>query len=186
MIYVFLAEGFEEIEAVTPADCLRRAGKTVQTVGVGGRVIAGSHGIPVTADIAAEDILLDDALEMIVLPGGMPGTRNLGKSQAVQDAISGAIGEGEKITDVSFDGKDLKITVDLSEIEVKLGTPRDVALSRISSITDNILDLDDSYYNTWETITLDFGAQGTIRLDKSMVADQGLGRYFNFKDDDLE
>lgn len=105
---------------------------------------------------------------------------------AVQDAISGAIGEGEKITDVSFDGKDLKITVDLSEIEVKLGTPRDVALSRISSITDNILDLDDSYYNTWETITLDFGAQGTIRLDKSMVADQGLGRYFNFKDDDLE
>ncbi len=88
MIYVFLAEGFEEIEAVTPADCLRRAGKTVQTVGVGGKVITGSHGIPVTADITADEILLDDALEMIVLPGGMPGTRNLGKSAAVQKAIA--------------------------------------------------------------------------------------------------
>ena len=88
MIYVFLAEGFEEVEALTPVDCLRRAGKTVQTAGVGGKVIVGSHGIPVTADIAAEDIRLDDALEMIVLPGGMPGTLNLGKSQAVQDAIT--------------------------------------------------------------------------------------------------
>ena len=88
MIYVFLAEGFEEIEALTPVDCLRRAGKTVQTAGVGGKVIPGSHGIPVTADIAAEDILLDDALEMIVLPGGMPGTIHLGESETVQSALT--------------------------------------------------------------------------------------------------
>lgn len=88
MIYVFLAEGFEEIEALSPVDCLRRAGKTVQTVGVGGKVIQGAHGIPVTADITADEIALDDALEMIVLPGGMPGTVNLGESAQVQDAIS--------------------------------------------------------------------------------------------------
>lgn len=88
MIYVFLAEGFEEIEALTPVDCLRRAGLTVQTVGVGGTVIRGSHGIPVTADITDAEIQLSDALEMIVLPGGMPGTLNLGKSEAVQKAIA--------------------------------------------------------------------------------------------------
>ncbi len=88
MIYVFLAEGFEEVEALTPVDCLRRAGKTVQTVGVGGTVIRGSHGIPVTADITEAEIRLDDELEMIVLPGGMPGTLNLGNSRAVQEAIT--------------------------------------------------------------------------------------------------
>ena len=60
----------------------------MQTVGVGGRIITGAHGIPVSADITAEEIRLDDALEMIVLPGGMPGTVNLGKSEAVQKAIS--------------------------------------------------------------------------------------------------
>lgn len=88
MIYVFLAEGFEEIEALTPVDCLRRAGKTVQTVGVGGTVIKGSHGIPVAADISAENMKLDADLEMIVLPGGMPGTLHLGESAAVQEAIT--------------------------------------------------------------------------------------------------
>ncbi len=88
MIYVFLAEGFEEVEALTPVDCLRRAGQTVQTVGVGSPVIQGAHGIPVRADITADEIRLDDALEMIVLPGGMPGTINLGESADVQKAVA--------------------------------------------------------------------------------------------------
>lgn len=86
MIYVFLAEGFEEIEALTPVDCLRRVGKTVQTVGIGGKVITGSHGIPVTADITEDAVELDDALEMIVLPGGMPGTLHLSESETVKRA----------------------------------------------------------------------------------------------------
>lgn len=88
MIYVFLAEGFEEVEALTPVDVLRRAGRTVQTVGVTGKTVSGAHGIAVQADIEAKDIALDDALEMIVLPGGMPGTLNLEKSDAVQAAIA--------------------------------------------------------------------------------------------------
>lgn len=88
MVYVFLAEGFEEIEALTPVDCLRRAGITVQTVGVGGSVIKGSHGIPVAADLTEDAIQLNSDLDMIVLPGGMPGTLNLGKSEAVQSAIA--------------------------------------------------------------------------------------------------
>jgi len=93
MIYVFLAEGFEEIEALTPVDCLRRAGKTVQAVGVGGAVIKGAHGISVTADITADQIALDGSLEMIVLPGGMPGTLNLGQSEIVKHAIEYCVAE---------------------------------------------------------------------------------------------
>lgn len=87
MIYVFLAEGFEEIEALAPVDLLRRAGLTVSTVGVTGKTVTGSHGIPVTADITPDQMVLDNHLEMIVLPGGMPGTRHEWESQAVQTAV---------------------------------------------------------------------------------------------------
>ena len=87
MIYVFLADGFEEVEALTPVDILRRAGKTVQIVGVNGNVIKGSHGINVQTDITVNEMTLGNDLEMIVLPGGMPGTLNLEKSDAVQTAI---------------------------------------------------------------------------------------------------
>lgn len=87
MIYVFLAEGFEETEALAPVDLLRRAGKNVITVGVGDNIIKSSHGIPVVADTIVQEITLDDTLEMIVLPGGMPGTLNLEKSSYVQNAV---------------------------------------------------------------------------------------------------
>ena len=87
MIYVYLAEGFEEVEALTPVDLLRRAEKKVVTVGVGDNIIVSSHGIPVVADTIAQEAPLTDELEMIVLPGGMPGTLNLEKSQYVQAAI---------------------------------------------------------------------------------------------------
>ncbi|MCD8187978.1 MAG: DJ-1/PfpI family protein [Ruminococcus sp.] len=87
MIYVFLANGFEEVEAIAPIDLLRRSGKEVVTAGVGGKNVVGSHKIPVAADISAEEIVLGDDLEMIVLPGGMPGTLNLEKDSSVQKAI---------------------------------------------------------------------------------------------------
>lgn len=87
MIYAFLANGFEESEAITPIDMLRRCKKDVVTVGVGGAIIKGSHGIPVFADIEDREVILDENLEMIILPGGMPGTLNLEKSEAVQNAI---------------------------------------------------------------------------------------------------
>jgi len=84
-VYVFLAEGFEEIEAVVPIDILRRAGAKVQTAGVSGKRVRGSHNIEITADITLDDVT-DDAA-MIILPGGMPGTDNLQKSQKTVEIV---------------------------------------------------------------------------------------------------
>lgn len=87
MIYLFLAEGFEEVEAVTPLDYLRRAGLNVVSVGVNTKEIKGAHGISVLSDIADFETVYNDELEGIILPGGMPGTLNLEKSDIVQRAI---------------------------------------------------------------------------------------------------
>ena len=90
MVYIFLAEGFEEIEALTAVDLLRRAGVEVTTVGIGGEYIAGSHNITVKADKKDTDVSPDD-LEMVVLPGGMPGTTNLDNSGAVETFLCAAL-----------------------------------------------------------------------------------------------
>lgn len=90
MIYLFLAEGFEEVEALAPLDLLRRAGLSVKTVGVGTKTVTGAHGISVVADLADTEYA-DDAPEMIFLPGGMPGTLNLAASEVVQNAIATAV-----------------------------------------------------------------------------------------------
>lgn len=89
MIVLFLAEGFEEIEALATLDILRRAGLTVQTVGVSGREVKGAHGVMVTADVTAGEIGTD-GVEMVVLPGG-PGTPNLEASETVQRFIDHAV-----------------------------------------------------------------------------------------------
>lgn len=91
MIYVFLAPGFEEIEALAVVDVLRRAELDVLTIGVGEDFIIGSHQIPVACDISEKSLVLDEKVDAIVLPGGMPGTLNLEKSQTVQKAIDWAI-----------------------------------------------------------------------------------------------
>ncbi len=87
MIYLFLAEGFEETEAITPADILRRCGKELRTVGVGGKTIVSSHGFPIVCDMTDDEISLDDALEMVILPGGKKGTENLEASGTVGKAL---------------------------------------------------------------------------------------------------
>lgn len=88
MFYCFLADGFEETEALAPVDILRRAGIPVTTVGVGGSVIRGSHNINVTADITADEFRIDKDIEGVILPGGMPGTKNLYASDTVKQAVS--------------------------------------------------------------------------------------------------
>ena len=88
MIYMFLAPGFEEVEALFPLDLLRRANLAVKTVAIGDkRTVVGSHGIPVTADITELEWYKEpDAAtpEAVILPGGMPGTTHLSHDRAVE------------------------------------------------------------------------------------------------------
>ena len=95
MIYMFLANGFEETEAIAPLDILRRAGVEIKTVGIGSKTVTGSHGIPVTADLEESGIdLTSPDFKGIVLPGGMPGTENLYASETVKKAALCAAQKG--------------------------------------------------------------------------------------------
>lgn len=86
-IAVHLAEGFEEIEAISIIDVLRRARLDVTTVSVTGKKeVKGSHNIPVVADKLFEEVNYDD-IEMIVLPGGMPGARHLNEHEGLKKQI---------------------------------------------------------------------------------------------------
>lgn len=96
MVYVFLAKGFEELEALAPVDVLRRAGVEVKTVGVTGKQVRGSHNIPITCDITVNEASFDD-LDGIILPGGMPGTTNLEADEKVQGFIDYAAEQGKII-----------------------------------------------------------------------------------------
>ena len=87
MVYLFLANGFEEIEALLPLDILRRGGVDVTTVAVGGAdAVIGSHGIRVGADIP-DTLFRDSRPEAVILPGGMPGAENLDRSRTVETAL---------------------------------------------------------------------------------------------------
>jgi len=86
MVYVLLGKGFEETEAIAPVDLLRRAGVSVATVGIGGSMIEGGHGIRVAADITLEQVD-PEAMEMIVLPGGLGGVASIQGSKEAMDLI---------------------------------------------------------------------------------------------------
>lgn len=95
MVYLFLANGFEEVEALTPLDYLRRCEEIqVQTVSVTSeRLVTGSHNISVLADLLIDEIDLE-SMEMAVLPGGMPGTLNLERSEKLQKILDYAAEKG--------------------------------------------------------------------------------------------
>ncbi len=94
MVYILLGTGFEEIEALSACDILRRAGVETQLAGIGGACIAGAHGIRVETDLRVEEI--DCAqLEMIVLPGGLGGVESVLDSQAAMDAVRRAAADGK-------------------------------------------------------------------------------------------
>lgn len=97
MIYVFLAEGFEESEAIIPIDILRRAGKDVVTVSISdSKAVTSSHGVTVMADTLFDENDYDGA-ELVVLPGGMPGAANLYDCEPLADILVERNRKGERI-----------------------------------------------------------------------------------------
>lgn len=84
---VLLAEGFEEIEALTPVDYLRRAGIEVMMLGLGGRNVRGSHGIVVKADAVLEDGASSAAWDAVILPGGATGAKRLAGSGEARELV---------------------------------------------------------------------------------------------------
>ena len=96
MVYMLLGTGFEETEAIAPLDLLRRAGVTVQTVGLNGKVVYGSHGIGIETDIEIGQMDLTD-LTMIVIPGGLGGVASIRACQEAMNALKFAADNGKFI-----------------------------------------------------------------------------------------
>lgn len=96
MYYLFLANGFEITEAMAPLDVMRRAGLDVKTVGVTGNTVQSSNGVTVTADMPLSQIRHDNA-EGVILPGGMPGTRNLQKHTDVTAFVRRCFDSGKLV-----------------------------------------------------------------------------------------
>ena len=94
MVYIFYAEGFEEIEAIAPTDILKRAEVQVVTVGIGGKIITGAHGIKVECDITEKEAMMTEDLEGVILPGGGLGTENLDKNGTVDKFLKYASEKG--------------------------------------------------------------------------------------------
>lgn len=96
-VYEFLANGFEEIEALAPVDILRRGGVDIKTVSItGSDFVESSHGIAVKADLKFEDADFSDA-DMLLLPGGMPGSTNLNAHEGVKKALLAQASAGKRI-----------------------------------------------------------------------------------------
>ncbi len=93
-VAIFLANGFEEIEALTPVDMLRRGGVAVDIIGIGTKTAIGSHGIKVECDKTDSECADISEYGMIILPGGMPGATNLDASDFVDKAVRGAYERG--------------------------------------------------------------------------------------------
>lgn len=93
MVYILLADGFEEVEAIAPFDALKRAGVETSFVGVTGRVVTGSHGVQVVTETGIGDVDAASA-EAVIVPGGLRGVENIKSSPAALAAVSSAYGAG--------------------------------------------------------------------------------------------
>ena len=98
MVLLFLADGFEEIEALTQVDYLRRAGVEITTVGVGGEYVTGTRRIIVKADTTLDKIDYTDDVEMVILPGGLGGMNAMKSSEKVCSIVKKAYSDGKYVT----------------------------------------------------------------------------------------
>ena len=96
MIAILLADGFEEIEALTPLDVLRRAGLDARSVAIGSKIAVGSHGIPVICDMEASEVN-ENELSTVIFPGGMPGSLNLDASPYADKFINAVLANGGRL-----------------------------------------------------------------------------------------
>lgn len=98
MVLLFLADGFEEIEALTQVDYLRRAGVEIVTVGVNGEYATGTRKIIVKADTTLDKIDYTDDIEMVILPGGLGGMNAMKSSEKVCSIVKKAEADGKYVT----------------------------------------------------------------------------------------
>lgn len=96
MVYVLMAQGFEETEAIVPIDILRRGGVPVTRVGVTGGIVGSTRGVYIKTDISIDEVT-PFKMQMLVLPGGQPGVDNLWNNASVRDLVEYAVKEGKKL-----------------------------------------------------------------------------------------
>ncbi len=93
MVYVMLGTGFEEVEALTPVDLMRRAGIGVKTVGINGKMVYSSHEIGIEADLTLDELNPSD-MEMVILPGGLGGVASIRASEKTLEIVRNAYEKG--------------------------------------------------------------------------------------------
>ena len=97
-VYEFLANGFEEIEGLAPVDILRRGGVDIKTVSItGSELVETSHGVTVKADLKFEDVADFNDADILLLPGGMPGSTNLNAHEGVKAALKKQFEAGKRV-----------------------------------------------------------------------------------------
>lgn len=87
MLYMFFADGFEEVEAIAALDVIRRAGIEIMSIGVDSDIITGAHNIKIICDTTTDKIIYNNSVDAVILPGGMPGTTNLMNNTVVNEFI---------------------------------------------------------------------------------------------------
>lgn len=96
-IYQFMAEGFEDVEALAPVDILRRGGQEIVMVSItGSEYVTSAHGVTLKTDALFEDVDLGDA-DLLMLPGGLPGSTNLNAHEGLRKAIVEHYNAGKRI-----------------------------------------------------------------------------------------
>lgn len=134
-VYEFLANGFEEIEGLAPVDILRRGGVDIKTVSVTGTEwVETSHGVTIKADLKFEDIASFEDADMLMIPGGMPGSTNLNEHEGVRQALIAQHKAGKRIGAIC--AAPMVWQAQASSKERRL--PVILALSSISARTPNI------------------------------------------------